>query len=433
MTFVRMALTGYRSFADRQEIELRPITIVLGRNNSGKSALVRAPLVINSGIATNSTAPLDLDRFGDDTLDSFTDLIYGGRPHGSIRIELDLLSVGAGQVEPTLHVDATVQNIDEYRLQLVSDTTIRVGHQTARFTWDGVDPQPERQRYLISRDGAAPVAGAVRFAGLLPNAVQFRDPDASTWSPRRFASSAIRAAFDEIRYLGPFRDRPARGYRLPTRRHRTVGFSGEHTAPILASDFVRNQGRLLRQVNRMFEQSLEGWEVDVVERGALFTMILRSRNARNLQVNLADTGTGVAQALPILVQRAMDVLNPPSGPTLEIVEQPELHLHPAAHADLADLYLQAATQTSVRFLIETHSETMLLRLRRRIAERVIPADLVAVYFVDQVDGTSHAHRIFIDDKGNVDYWPAGIFAEDYEETRKLAEAQLDRLERGDAD
>ena len=53
------------------------------------------------------------------------------------------------------------------------------------------------------------------------------------------------------------------------------------------------------------------------------------------------------------------------------VEEPELHLHPSAHALVADLFLQAATSdgSRVRFLVETHSETFLLRLRRRIAGR----------------------------------------------------------------
>lgn len=67
---------------------MRPVTLVLGRNNSGKSALVRAPLVLATGFRTDSPAPLDLDLLGEEIFDSFTDLICGGRPHGSIRIEL---------------------------------------------------------------------------------------------------------------------------------------------------------------------------------------------------------------------------------------------------------------------------------------------------------------------------------------------------------
>lgn len=140
---------------------------------------------------------------------------------------------------------------------------------------------------------------------------------------------------------------------------------------------------------------------------------------------MVDTGTGVAQALPIFVQRARDQLEPPTQDTLEIIEQPELHLHPAAHGPLAQLYAHAVVhRPQVRFLIETHSETFLLRIRRLIAEEVLDHEAVAIYFVAQRDGVAGIRRIEIDDAGNVDYWPAGVFSEDYQETQALVAAQL---------
>jgi predicted ATPase len=103
-------------------------------------------------------------------------------------------------------------------------------------------------------------------------------------------------------------------------------------------------------------------------------------------------------------------------------------MHPSAQAALADLYVSAIRNTSIRFLIETHSETFLLRLRRRVAEGDLRADQLALYFVDSDGESSHAHRIDVDDFGNVSYWPEGIFAENFEEVRALAEAQQERLD-----
>ncbi|GAA0377234.1 hypothetical protein Acor_30650 [Acrocarpospora corrugata] len=68
----------------------------------------------------------------------------------------------------------------------------------------------------------------------------------------------------------------------------------------------------------------------------------------------------------------------------------------------------------MRFLVETHSETFLLRLRRRIAEGSVAAADVAVYFVENEGGSASARRIEIDSMGNLDYWPRGVFAEDFE-------------------
>jgi predicted ATPase len=418
-----MALTNYRCFAQRQDIELRPITIVLGKNNSGKSALVRAPVVIRTGIHTDSPAPLDLDVLDEDMLESFTDLVYGGRLHGSVGIELSL-STGI----ETYKLSATVQNIDEYRTQVVSKLELLAGEQHVRLAWEQAEPTANLW-YSATANEHSTSHVPVLFRGLLPSSVQGKVPDElSRFQP---AIDSIRRSYPVVRYFGPFRDRPRRRYRLPARMPADIGTTGERAAEVIASDFSRQRGRLVAHINSTMADNLAGWDIEVVEQGgAYYSVVLTSREDPTLRVNLADTGAGVAQVLPIFVQRAMDELDPPDRPVLEIIEQPELHLHPAAHGVLADLYVQAIERTTVRFLVETHSETLLLRVRRRIAEGVLDPDSVAIYFVEHSHGAANARRIEVDADGNLDYWPAGVFSEDYEETRELAAAQQAR---GDAD
>ncbi len=425
MSLVRMALTNYRCFAKRLDIELRPVTVVLGRNNSGKSALVRAPLVFSTGFLADSPTPLDLDLLGEEILDSFTDLVYGGRPHGSIRFELELDQ--EGEESPAL-LDTTVQNVDEYRLQIISSLSMRVGESEVQLEWEQDDPRRDKRLYTIAADGQAYPHVPVRFAGLLPKIIDWASSDHQpNSSVTKMVNRATTWSLGPVRYLGPFRDRPARRYRLPAKMPAGVGSTGEYSALILASDLARQKGQLIQRVNESLTAHVPGWHIDVIERGGMYTIVLKSDNDM-LEINLADTGNGVSQVLPIFVQRAIDIVNPPSERTLEIVEQPELHLHPAAHAPLADVYLQAALQGDVRFLIETHSETFLLRLRRRVAEGVDP-ETVAIYFVENHNAAASARRIRLDEDGNVDYWPQGIFSEDYAETKALARAQLDRTAR----
>ncbi|MEV6342646.1 DUF3696 domain-containing protein [Actinoplanes sp. NPDC051851] len=417
-----MGLTNYRCFAGSIKVELRPVTVVLGRNNSGKSALVRAPLVVSTGIDTDTTAPLDLDRLGEDIVDSFADLIYGNRPHGSVRVELGL----EAESGVPLRCNVGIRNISELRTQVVED--FAVAHDDdpdLHLKWEPGETADGPQRYTLIRTDSAPIGGVeVPFQGLLP-------AGGVNVSGAGAYSTMVRESFGQVRYLGPFRDRPSRLYRVPARMPTSVGASGEYTAGILASDSTRGQRALLREINAGLAESLPGWTVDVVERGGMVSVVLKSRDDDTVAVNLVDTGTGVAQALPIFVQRALDRTRPPEAPVLEIVEQPELHLHPYAHAALADLYLSAARETGVRFLIETHSETLLLRLRVRIAERKADPDDVAVYFVESINGVSEVRRINIDAAGNLDYWPEGVFSEDYRETKALAKAQLE-LVRPDA-
>ncbi|MEU8128731.1 AAA family ATPase [Micromonospora sp. NPDC049049] len=425
MSLVGMTLGSYRCFARRQDIELRPITLVLGRNNAGKSALVRAPVVFGTGIRTESPEPLDLDQLGESMVDSFTDLVYGNRALGSFQLGL-ALDGAAGPIE----LKATVQHVREHHTQVVSELTVTTGGvRRFRLEWELTDPR-QTPRYTIEAGETTWTEVPVLFQGLLPVEVVQRDGIVDGIPPAIETellglSMDIRASFPRVRYFGPFRDRAQRRYRLPGRAPAEIGITGEHAAGILASDKVRNQSRLIRQLNEQFAEQLPGWKLDVAERGGMWSVVLTSRDDDTIQVNLADAGTGVAQALPVFVQRAADLLHPSDQSVLEIIEQPELHLHPAAHAALAELYLTAAQNTSTRFLIETHSETLLLRLRRRIAGGLDPA-LLAVYFVDSLDGAAVARRIHVDEAGNLDYWPAGVFSEDYEETKELARVQWER-------
>jgi predicted ATPase len=414
MSLVRMAFANYRCFRERQEVELRPLTIVLGQNNAGKSALVRAPLVIESGVQTAFAAPLELDKLDDEIIESFTDLVFGNRAHGSIHLSA---TVASGR--ELAGFAATVQNIDEYRTQVVSELELWSTDEHIRLCWEQDDPPTNRYVITYHDDVSPPHEFALR--GLLPDP---RQPGAASGAPARLGSAIIEG-YPALRYFGPFRSRPLRRHRLPTRMPSDIGSAGEFAAGMLASDHFQHRGQLLDAVNETLAANLPGWEVTVVAQGNLYEVLLTSRDEPTVKINLVDTGTGVAQALPVFVQRARDRLEPPARPTLEVIEQPELHLHPAAHGPLAQLYAQAVVhRPEVRFLIETHSENFLLRIRRLIAEGTLDHAAVAIYFVAHHEGAAEVRRIEVDDAGNVDYWPAGVFSEDYQETQALVAAQL---------
>ena len=425
MTLERVTLANYRCFAERQDIGLRPVTVVLGQNNSGKSALVRAPTVIETGIRTDGLAPLDLDTLDEEMLESFTDLIHGNRPHGNVNIDLSL-DTSAGP----LKMQSAIQNISEYRMQVVSHWAVEGFGDPIRLEWDGKNVQGETAGYSLELPDRILTGVTVQFQGLLPQVVSGGEIASEVNRRLEKVTQRIRSSYPRIRYFGPFRDRPQRRHRLPARTPVSVGVTGEHAVGILASDVARGGSQVVQEINEHFHKQLPGWHLDVVEQGGMFSVVLVSQEDASLVVNLADAGTGLAQELPIYVQRALDALTPPIVPVLEIIEQPELHLHPALHASLADLYIAAAQDTAVRFLIETHSETFLLRIRRRVAEGTCDPSKIAIYFVDQQGSTSTVREIQMSDSGRLDYWPDGVFSEDYEEAQALASAQISREAHG---
>jgi predicted ATPase len=134
-----------------------------------------------------------------------------------------------------------------------------------------------------------------------------------------------------------------------------------------------------------------------------------------------DVGAGVSQLLPVVVAS----LAP--GASLVCIEQPELHIHPGLQVRLGDLFAsQISGEDPKRFIIETHSEHLLLRLLRRVRETVAgdlppgapplhPADLSVLYFESGPDGTEVRSLKVTEDGDFESDWPAGFFQERAEE------------------
>jgi len=147
-------------------------------------------------------------------------------------------------------------------------------------------------------------------------------------------------------------------------------------------------------------------------------LILMDRRSNTI-VSHRDVGIGVSQVLPVLVGAYA------AQKRILAIEQPEIHLHPAIQADLGDVFIQSALgDQKNKFLIETHSEHLLLRIMRRMRETYekrnpddIPGvrpDDVAVLFVEPIKDKSFSivREIPLNERGElVKAWPGGFFEE----------------------
>jgi predicted ATPase len=124
-----------------------------------------------------------------------------------------------------------------------------------------------------------------------------------------------------------------------------------------------------------------------------------------------DVGIGISQVLPVLVMAYG------SRGKLLAMEQPEIHLHPALQAELADVFIEAALGPRLNtFILETHSEHLILRLMRRIREGKVSSDDIGVVFVEPLERGSRFLDLRIDDDGDfIDEWPGGFFEESFHE------------------
>ncbi len=249
----------------------------------------------------------------------------------------------------------------------------------------------------------------------------------------------VRALFARtIKYLGPLRDEPKPLYPLEALVNPLdIGYRGEHTAAVLEL----NRNRTVEFVNPksiesgntpQFSQSeslhdaAQIWlsylgvaeDVATSDKGKFgHEMQVKTKGVEKTH-DLTNVGVGVSQVLPIIIMALLA-----DEDSLLIFEQPELHLHPLVQSRLADFFI-CLTLQGKQCLIETHSEYLIKRLRRRTAEfdGETLARLTRIYFVERENGVSSYKPINLNAYGSVSEWPKDFFDQSDKEIEKIIEA-----------
>ena len=146
------------------------------------------------------------------------------------------------------------------------------------------------------------------------------------------------------------------------------------------------------------------------------------------EVLLTDVGFGVSQVLPVVT-----LLQYVPEHSTVILEQPEIHLHPLAQANLADVIINAATHRHIQIILESHSEHLLLRLQRRVSEEAISAEDVKLYFCNAPQGVSELAPLDLNLFGQIGNWPKNFMGDAFGETYAAEKARLKRMKESAAE
>jgi hypothetical protein len=378
-----LAFAGYRSFAARspafpdrplKKVRLAPLTILLGKNNSGKSTVARLFHHVLTGLGSDGNDPFPmagpLGSYGR----SFRDIQHGGSFFNPVDLEIDFASK------------------DGTREKLVAQV-IQTGDLAG-------DSPPVLQKSILNGQGNTD-SGRVR--GLMP--------DIEAAESLRLEA---RELLDASCYLGPLRPLIKPSYPVQSSDARALPDTDDSVAQTLYRD-----AELRAAIGSWTAQNLDGWRVDVRQNLDVFQIISR-RPGR--EINIGDSGQGLQQVLPIAVLCCSRKLGRGQQNFLDVIEQPELHLHDAAHAPVGDLLLSAVAEARGRILVETHSESLVLRVRRRVAEGLSP-DQVSIVFVEDLGDRSVIRNVRLDQNGDVDWWPDGVFSEAFVEVKAIRRAQ----------
>jgi predicted ATPase len=245
-------------------------------------------------------------------------------------------------------------------------------------------------------------------------------------------TSQLANFIQNTKYIGPLRTIPSQGFLYERTGRITNWADGLAAWDLLLVDrltLVERTNTWLKKlganckivVQYLFDKNANAEDLSVGHVDTTVRRLLLDTGASS-SVLPSEVGVGISQIIPVVVA----AIEERSGLTL--VEQPEIHVHPAMQVGLGDLFIEATTRGSGRrtLIIETHSEHIILRILRRIRETTenelvndAPAfsedKLSVVYVESKVEGVQ-VRRLRVNELGEfVDRWPKGFFAERMEE------------------
>lgn len=221
------------------------------------------------------------------------------------------------------------------------------------------------------------------------------------------AGRLLEESLEALFPMGPFRRPPERWYIFTGTSPIDVGYKGDHLP-----DLLFREPKLVRIANRWLRRLGIGYDLKVRSVGDrdsdLFEVRLAdTRRSEPVDVALSDVGFGISQILPFLVQSLA------TERQLITIEQPEVHIHPRLQADLGDLLAETIRKPyKHQFLIETHSEHLVLRLQKLVRQGTLKPSDVSIVYVSRGEMGSEAEPLRLDDAGDfLDDWPGGFFPE----------------------
>ncbi len=238
---------------------------------------------------------------------------------------------------------------------------------------------------------------------------------------------------DSIYYLGPLREHPKREYQWTGTGRSDVGKRGEFAIDAILAATRDEEKRSLgfRKWRMDFQKMIAYWllqlglvedfQIEEIKEGSNLYRALVKMPGSNVRVTLTDVGFGVSQILPVLVL----LYYVPEGSTV-LMEQPEIHLHPAVQSGLADLMLNVAEARKLQIILESHSEHLLRRFQRRVAEGKASSKNIKLYFVSTKGGVAKVDDLNLNEWGEIEKWPDNFFGDEMGEIAAIAESSINR-------
>lgn len=449
----QLDIKNFKNWSSTRPLRLAPITVFFGVNSAGKSSLLQFLLMLKQTAESpdrrrvlhpgDSQTPVELGTYRDlvyrhDLARTIEFLLEWDLPKSllitdsikNITYQGDALSFRAAiDSDPS----GGKQSVSSMAYRLTSDSSqlnvsITKSNGKEEYTLDAVPYE------LVRNQGRAwKLKQPTRFYG-------FPDEVAAYYQNAGFTSDLVLELEKQLRriqYLGPLRTSPSRSYIWSGETPEHVGWSGKRAIEALLGAKRRKISPGPHKRTRPFEAVIASWlqkmgllesfEVKPIGEHRKEYEVLVQTKASPTKVNLPDVGFGVSQILPVVVQCFYALPH-----TTILLEQPEIHLHPAVQSTLADLFIETiqskenGEDRAIQLIVESHSEHLLRRLQLRIAEGAIKPEDVALYWCKLGDDGSELEPLKTNLLGDIENWPDNFFGDEMGEMARRLEAAAER-------
>lgn len=380
----RIDLRHFKCF-ELLKLPLAPLTLLSGMNASGKSSVIQALALLHQTMRDHEWSSRLMLNGSTVRLGTVADVI--DQVHGRRSCEIALVDDDSGRIQWEFGGEHEEMSLALRRVH---------GESGDGRGWDADDSGPFH--YLLPSD----------------------DPSVQSASDSR---SSVAQRLRNLAYLAAERVGPREIYPLQDpQRTPAVDSTGEVAVSVLYTGrdervleglmIVGVPPTRLRQVEARLASFFPRCELQIAEvpNANAVTLGLRTSNAMDF-VRPAHTGFGLTQVLPVVAA----VLSAGSG-DLVLIENPEVHLHPAGQAKMGAFMAEAAA-AGVQIIIETHSDHVLNGVRRAVKDGILAPGQAALHFfrprdMEEPDDVAQVQQVqspALDADGNVDRWPDGFF------------------------
>lgn len=392
-----LKLTNFRIFDDEVTVRFRPITVLIGRNSSGKSTIIKFLLMLRQSMGPGKTQFLspegDLVNLG-----VFAELKNALTRKRNLQFELTANSLSLRLPPDISRYLGSPEKVDPGKLVYKTDAAVSYSGNSGRDSVSYSVMAGIGGESFLSAD--IPKGSGLKFWDYPPppdgldtpleideeneesrkdflERLEKRRETLQYLFEQRVIIDTIRHEVAVLRHLTPVRAEAERVIVASPPPIDSVGQKGQYALPHLQRMMAENRENyafLLPHLEGV--AGLEEVAFKTFTRPRRISQAFAKNKTTGANVHIADYGFGVSQCLPIFVQGAIM----PAYTTL-MVEQPEAQLHPTAQLEMGSYFADLWQRRKVGSIIETHSDNILLRLRRLVAKgELLPEDVSVAYF-----------------------------------------------------